>query len=313
MLSFCYLPNFVVEHEENKDDDFDKTQDEDDDDDDYHIYFNETAGVISRNEKKFWNKILKKYLKPLEKDAKKEEEIEGDLVELRNKVCMFVYLLNAILITIMFGLTQVNNFKDSLTIKFPCGGKTATIVPIALLFTVVFGILLLVQFLCMLYHRFSTLVHITASTDLMESDKDSNIKKHKKAAEKLTKTSYSEEENEVYTDKQRSLLERSLSSMITSSRGKKRFKKLREVVAENTKQLNLDGTFSEFTKVENAAKIWHQKTRRKSQGATSRKTSQDKTNGDDKWAYKNSSNTNRVHPQTDESLPLQSARGETQG
>ncbi|XP_076089130.1 uncharacterized protein LOC143059505 [Mytilus galloprovincialis] len=84
----------------------------------------------------------------------------------------------------MFGLTQVNAFKSSLTAGFECGGENISIVPIAILFSAVFGFLLLIQFSCMLYHRFSTLVHITANTDLRSTEDEhiaeimNNIIKH---------------------------------------------------------------------------------------------------------------------------------------
>ncbi|XP_063411464.1 chitin synthase chs-2-like [Mytilus trossulus] len=129
---------------------------------------------ISKKETKFWEEKIESYLKPHDKMDKftiaREKKLKTELVELRNSVCLFVYLLNAILVTIMFGLTQVNAFKDSLTAGFDCGGENISIVPIAILFSAVFGILLLIQFLCMLYHRFSTLVHITANTDLRNTD-----------------------------------------------------------------------------------------------------------------------------------------------
>ena len=72
----------------------------------YHIYFDDNVPEIEKDEAKFWKKKIRRYLKPLEKDAQKEEEVQNELIELRNKVCLFVYLLNAILVTIMFGLTQ---------------------------------------------------------------------------------------------------------------------------------------------------------------------------------------------------------------
>lgn len=136
----------------------------------------ENVPNISEKETIFWEKKIEKYLKPHnEKDqftSEQEKKLKHELVELRNTVCLFVYLSNAVLVTVMFGLTQVNAFKSSLTAGFDCGGEKISIVPIAILFSAVFGFLLLIQFSCMLYHRFSTLVHITANTDLRSSENE---------------------------------------------------------------------------------------------------------------------------------------------
>jgi len=103
-------------------------------------------------------------------------------------VCLFVFLLNAILVTIMFGLTQVNTFKDDLSIKFTCGGNDVSIVPISILFAAVFGLLLFIQFVCMLYHRMSTLIHITAETKIREDDHDKTMNDKLGMANFLTNT-----------------------------------------------------------------------------------------------------------------------------
>ena len=133
---------------------------------------------IDDQETKFWKKKIKKYLKPLDQDENKEKAITEALIELRNSVCLFVFLINAFLVTIMFALTQVNTFKDVLSIKFTCGGNDVSIVPISILFAAVFGLLLFIQFVCMLYHRISTLIHITAETKIREDDHD-KIMNHK--------------------------------------------------------------------------------------------------------------------------------------
>lgn len=92
------------------------------------------------------------------------------LIKLRNRVCFFVYLLNAILVSVMFVLTQVSAFRDASSLEIDCSGGTIQLVPIAILFMAVFGTLLLLQFVCMLYHRLTTLVRICATTELWKSD-----------------------------------------------------------------------------------------------------------------------------------------------
>lgn len=105
------------------------------------------------------------------------------LIKLRNRVCFFVYLLNAILVSVMFVLTQVNAFRDASSLEIDCSGGTIQLVPIAILFMAVFGTLLLLQFVCMLYHRLTTLVRICATTELWKSDVTHRNQKKTKLAD----------------------------------------------------------------------------------------------------------------------------------
>ncbi|VDI11123.1 Hypothetical predicted protein [Mytilus galloprovincialis] len=170
-------------HDERKT--LDETKEEKNKDEDRHHYIDKTVAKISKEERKFWKSKIKRYLKPLQTNKEKKTKEQEELIELRNKVSLFVYLLNAILVTVMFGLTQVNTFKDSLSISIICDNNPVSIVPIALLFAVVFGFLLLIQFLCMLYHRFSTLIHISASTDMTESSEIKEAKLRRNMVELL--------------------------------------------------------------------------------------------------------------------------------
>lgn len=72
----------------------------------------------------------------------------------------------------------------SLSFPLPCaqpndkgdyeGGQS--IEPISVAFTVVFGILLFVQFVCMMLHRVATLLHICASTEIFKKKRKVKIK-----------------------------------------------------------------------------------------------------------------------------------------
>ncbi|XP_060063085.1 chitin synthase chs-2-like [Ylistrum balloti] len=135
-------------------------------------------GAIDRmgqTETEFWKDFIEKYLFPLEKDAKKEKATAEELVELRNKVCLAFLLVNALFVTIVFVLTIVNDTGgNSLSVPLPCkpeGSSSdkdnqAFVEPISFTFTVVFGLLLFVQFICMLFHRLATLLHILAATEI---------------------------------------------------------------------------------------------------------------------------------------------------
>jgi chitin synthase len=174
----------------------------------FHVYCNKDGPEIDVEETKFWKKKIKKYLKPLDQDKNKEKAATEALIELRNSVCLFVFLLNTILVTIMFSLTQVNTFKDTLSVKFTCGGNDVNIVPISIMFAAIFGLLLLMQFICMLYHRISTLIHITAETKIREDDHDKSMNDKLEIADFLTNPLTSKSTKlELVSDKKRAVLE----------------------------------------------------------------------------------------------------------
>ncbi|XP_071150061.1 chitin synthase chs-2-like isoform X2 [Mytilus edulis] len=206
----------------------------------YRLYVDKKDMSIDEKEKKFWRKQIRKYLKPIdEKDPhaiKRQKKLDAELVDLRNIVCLFVYLSNAILVTIMFGLTQVNAFKDSLTAGFRCGGQEIALVPIAILFSAVFGFLLLIQFLCMLYHRFSTLVHITANTNLRDTENELSAEITRRIIELVTERS--KEKTESNSDKSRKGLD-SNRCVMKAENDDEKFTSLKDMMMVNmTKALN---------------------------------------------------------------------------
>lgn len=80
-------------------------------------------GVIKRipnKEVTFWNQLIEKYLKPLEKNADKEKEVAKGLLELRDKVVFSFLMINSIWVITVF-LMQEN--KDLLFIEWPWGPK----------------------------------------------------------------------------------------------------------------------------------------------------------------------------------------------
>jgi chitin synthase len=176
--------------------------------DKYQVYCNNVRREIDDQETEFWEKKIKKYLKPLEQDKNKEKAATEALIELRNSVCIFVFLLNAMLVTVIFSLTQINAFKDTLSVKFTCGGNDVNIVPISIMFAAVFGLLLFIQFICMLYHRISTLIHITAETKIREDKRDKIMNEELRIADFLTNPITSKfTKPELPSDKIREILE----------------------------------------------------------------------------------------------------------
>lgn len=122
---------------------------------------------IPKEEVKFWNDLIIKYLLPIEGNKEQQAQMGKDLIELRNKVCLFYFLINAIFITIVFTLQYVNAQTHSIAVVIPCGDDNEiTLEPISIVFMGVFGFILLIQFIAMLFHRLATFLHIIATVNI---------------------------------------------------------------------------------------------------------------------------------------------------
>ena len=107
----------------------------------------------------------------------KKDTMQAELIDLRNKVFFFYFIINAIFVTVVYVLTQVNSQQNTLSIPLPCsvGETQGKIEPISIAFTLVFGILLLIQFFGMLIHRISTISHIMATTKIFGRKLDTKV------------------------------------------------------------------------------------------------------------------------------------------
>ncbi|GFU39413.1 chitin synthase chs-2 [Nephila pilipes] len=144
---------------------------------------------LSDEEKVFWNQLIDDYLYPLTDNPEEKAKVSRQLLELRNKVVFGVLMLNSLFILIVF-LLQMQ--KETLHIDWPLGGKAnityvamldeikiqmtfLELEPINLVLVFFFTLILIIQFVAMLFHRFETLSHILASTNLINSnDKDAD-------------------------------------------------------------------------------------------------------------------------------------------
>ncbi|KAL5005923.1 hypothetical protein ScPMuIL_017081 [Solemya velum] len=128
--------------------------------------------LLNQKEKEFWEEFIPKYLEPFEKDKEKQAEMEKSLLQLRNRVCLFFLLINAIFVILISTLQFVTGSVDSLTFPLPCADEEPragqSVEPISVAFTVMFGVLLIIQFVCMLFHRLGTFLHILASTTIFK-------------------------------------------------------------------------------------------------------------------------------------------------
>ncbi|XP_055306958.1 chitin synthase chs-2 isoform X4 [Sitodiplosis mosellana] len=135
---------------------------------------------LSSSETQFWKDLIDKYLYPIDQDKEEQARIALQLKELRNSSVFGFFMINALFVLIVF-LLQLN--KDHIHIKWPLGVKTnitydettqevhiskeyLQLEPIGLVFVFFFALILVIQFTGMLFHRFGTLSHILAATEL---------------------------------------------------------------------------------------------------------------------------------------------------
>lgn len=136
--------------------------------------------TLTMAETKFWNDMIDKYLKPLELSEDDKKEVAAALINLRDMVIMAFIMINAIFVLVIF-LLQIN--KEMLHIKWPVAAKNTIsynddtheiliereylqLEPLGILFVAFFGVVLLIQFVSMLKHRFGTISEILATVTL---------------------------------------------------------------------------------------------------------------------------------------------------
>ena len=106
---------------------------------------------LEDDEEEFWLHTIESVLKPTPDSLTRVNELRDDLNNLRNHALIAMLLINLIWL-IVFSLFRFDDLKAvSLNEK-----------ALGLLFLAVYGMLLLVQFIGMLFHRLVTLAHYIA-------------------------------------------------------------------------------------------------------------------------------------------------------
>lgn len=98
----------------------------------------------------FWTKLRKARLLPESKAFGQHSELSEKLADLRDSVVLFITVANLLWIILITSLATKGNLN------------VAGTNPLGLSFLVVFGVLIVLQFLTMLWHRLSTLLHLIA-------------------------------------------------------------------------------------------------------------------------------------------------------
>ena len=125
---------------------------------------------LESSEALFWQKLIDKYLKPIDHDRDHEAKITADLRALRNNACFLFFMLNFLWLFIIVLLQIVQDqLKETLYIRIPTRGGAVEerhFEPLSVAFLFFFAMILMIQFISMLFHRYGTFLHILASTSL---------------------------------------------------------------------------------------------------------------------------------------------------
>ena len=121
--------------------------------------------VISNDEAEFWKDILDKYLYPMQEDKAKKAEIQKELKSLRNNVAFGFLMMNFLFATAVF---QLQNNEDQLKNMYILKEYE----PLSVAFLFVFALVIMVQFIGMLIHRWGTFLHLVSSMRVWSFSKE---------------------------------------------------------------------------------------------------------------------------------------------
>ncbi|GAA6101692.1 chitin synthase chs-1-like [Tachysurus ichikawai] len=126
--------------------------------------------TLSEDETVFWKELQKLYLEPLKENKEQQEKVAEELKDLRNKVTFVFFICNALWLMATLFLQAIGQpVTLHIPKMYPNGttswNETFSVDPISLMFLLSFALLLIVQFLAMLYHRIYTLIHFVSYID----------------------------------------------------------------------------------------------------------------------------------------------------
>ncbi|XP_030203546.1 chitin synthase chs-1 [Gadus morhua] len=118
---------------------------------------------LEEHETQFWNDLTERYLKPFPDDEDKKRETIKSLRELRNMATFIYFFANLLWLVATFTLQLL---KGALSIRIPKYDNSLTftgdyilVEPVTFMFLFTFVLLVVLQFLTMLFHRTYTLIH----------------------------------------------------------------------------------------------------------------------------------------------------------
>ena len=132
---------------------------------------------LEPKETEFFQKMIERYLYPLVEDKTYQAKVARDLKALRNNGCFAFFMINALWMVIIFHLQLVQyKVRDYIYVPIPrLNYEPLRFEPLGFGFLIFFATILLVQFFSMLWHRYGTVLHLLASTDLKVCARKFNI------------------------------------------------------------------------------------------------------------------------------------------
>ena len=110
-----------------------------------------TLPMTNQKEVEFWDRLAKTTLKPESANLGKVEELKEKLTNLRNLSVLVLLLINIMWIVFLYTLKFPELIKYNLPDK-----------AFSLLFLIIFSVIMIIQFVAMIFHRFETLLHLLA-------------------------------------------------------------------------------------------------------------------------------------------------------
>ena len=136
--------------------------------------------MLDPREVKFFQQLIERYLYPLVEDKDHQKKMVEDLKSLRNNGCFIFFMINTLWLVIIFSFQLVSErIRDYVFIPIRrLHNEPLRFEPLGLGFLLFFASILLVQFVSMLWHRYGTLLHLLASTDLKLGQRSSGKNSH---------------------------------------------------------------------------------------------------------------------------------------
>lgn len=130
--------------------------------------------ILPDKETKFFDHLIKKHLRPYfreEEDANKKR-LGEDLKELRNYCCFYFLFLNSIWILLLFMLQVLKNkLIDKIYIDITIFGSSIKYEPVYFVYVMLFVVILMLQFLAMIWHRTITFIQVIRKTNLRSNER----------------------------------------------------------------------------------------------------------------------------------------------
>jgi chitin synthase len=132
---------------------------------------------LEPRETEFFRQVIDRYLHPLVEDKAYQAKVARDLKSLRNNGCFAFFMINALWMVIIFHLQLVQyKVRDYIYVPIPrINYEPLRFEPLGFMFLIFFATILLIQFFSMLWHRYGTVLHLLASTDLKVCARKFNI------------------------------------------------------------------------------------------------------------------------------------------